>query len=105
MCRAEAKNHPPMAALEITLPCPPAFLFQQIVVVGTELKEVCVAGDDDLVRIRKGISRIGGHHFFYQPAIGAFVSARSGWVKARALEELPGRTRHDKTMMSVTTRR
>ena len=90
-----------MPALKITLPCAPALFFEQIFVVAAESEEVCVAGDNDLVFVRKQMPRIGGDDFPNEPTIGALICAGSAWVKASALEKLPGRTGHDETMMSV----
>src|ERR1041385_1278278 len=98
---AERKNHPPMAPLEITLVGTAAFLFQQTLLAGAELTQVCVAGDHDFFRIGPGMRRSHRNDAPNHTAIGRLSGDRLARIKGCILKKLTRRSRHDETVVRI----
>src|SRR3954468_1298231 len=90
-----------MATLKIALPRASAFLLEELRMGATKLKEVGVAGDNDLVFGSQGMTWIRVNHLGHQGPVSLLDQAGRTWLKADVIEELPSRASHDKAVMSI----
>ena len=92
-------DHPPMTALEIALPRPTAFVFQQVLASFAEGKKIGIAWNDDLFIFRK--RPVARDHPVDHVAIGHIAGDRCRGIEFGIEEELARRPGEDKAMMGV----
>ena len=96
---SKRKNHAPVPALEIALPCTTGPALEKFCVIAAEVAQVRVAGNHNFFVVAGGFARTSREDFSDE---GSVVSrAGEGRIEFRVIEELARGAHHDEAMMGV----
>lgn len=97
----ERRHHPPVPALQVTLPGSTTPFLQYRFMVLAELPKIGKPGNHHFQGLRRSVAGIPGKGLLYQGSISQRTFPRPGRIKPRMLEKLTRASCHHKTMVGV----
>src|SRR5581483_11313970 len=98
---AERQHHPPMAMLEIAVPGPATFGFQQWRLRLAESVQIRITRNHNFVGIGQRPACAGGNHPVNQAPISIGIGNRLGRIKSGMFKKLACRAGHDEAVVRV----